>query len=82
MIDLKNCPFCGNSLAPKVFSASEMWDEDSQGSYPHSESYAVICDASDEARNKGCGGAGGYSVTPEDAIRLWNQRSIDAAMQS
>lgn len=52
-----------------------MWDADEHGQYPHTETYAVFCDASTDGRKGGCGGAGGYRLTKDDAIEAWNRRA-------
>lgn len=69
------CPFCGKTHSLIVGAASEAWDADEHGPYPHTESYAVFCDASTDGRRGGCGGAGGYRLTKDEAIEVWNRRT-------
>lgn len=69
------CPFCGKTHSLIVGAASEAWDVDEHGPYPHTESYAVFCDASTDGRRGGCGGAGGYRLTKDEAIEVWNRRT-------
>lgn len=69
------CPFCGKTHSLIVGAASEAWDADEHGPYPHTESYAVFCDASTDGRRGGCGGAGGYRLTKDEAIEVWNNRT-------
>jgi hypothetical protein len=72
---LQPCPFCGKTHTLIVGAASETWEADEHGPYPHTETYAVFCDASSEGRKGGCGGSGGYFATKEDAIEAWNRRN-------
>lgn len=69
------CPFCGKTHSPIVGAASEVWNADEHGPYPHTEFYAVFCDASTDGRRGGCGGAGGYRLTKDEAIEVWNRRT-------
>lgn len=80
-IELKPCPFCGKTSEVRVVAASDMWDSEGNGPFPHEESYAVICDASTENDCRGCGGASGYFSSERQAILAWNTRS-DAAAQA
>lgn len=72
--NLLPCPFCGKTHSLIIGAASEMWDTDEHGQYPHTETYAVFCDASTDGGKGGCGGAGGYRLTKDDAIEAWNRR--------
>lgn len=72
---LAPCPFCGKTHTLIVGAASEMWDEDQNGPFPHTETYAVFCDASTDGRKGGCGGSGGHFLTKEEAAEAWNRRS-------
>ena len=72
---LEPCPFCGKTHSLIVGAASETWDADEHGPYPHTESYAVFCDASTDGRRGGCRGAGGYRLTKDEAIEAWNRRT-------
>ncbi len=73
--ELLPCPFCGKTHTLIVGAASEMWDEDQNGPFPHTETYAVFCDASTDGKKGGCGGSGGYFLTKEEAAEAWNRRS-------
>ena len=75
MADLMSCPFCGKARTLKIVRASEvLWDED-EGPYPHSESYAVACDASRPDGPGGCGATGGYFMAEAEAVAAWNRRT-------
>jgi len=76
--ELLPCPFCGKTHTLIVGAASEAWDADENGPYPHTETYAIFCDASTDGGKGGCGGSGGYFVTKEDAIDAWNHRAAPA----
>lgn len=78
-IDLKPCPFCGKPHEARVVAASEVWDEPSNGPFPNDESYSVMCDASTENGERGCGSASGYFISERQAIAAWNRRS-DASL--
>lgn len=73
--ELAPCPFCGKTHTLIVGAASEVWDEDQNGPFPHTETYAVFCDASTDGRKGGCGGSGGHFLTKEEAAEAWNRRS-------
>ena len=72
---LNPCPHCGNTHTVKVVSSSEMWDEDADGPYMHTDSYAVICDASAPDGPGGCGACSGFKFTVDEAVQLWNTRA-------
>lgn len=74
------CPFCGHATAPRIALASEDWDEENEGPYPHSESYAVVCDAARPRGPGGCGASSGYTTEGEaQAIAKWNARAVLSA---
>lgn len=73
--ELLSCPFCGKQDSLRLGSASEMWDEESEGPFPHTETYAVFCSASSDDALLGCGGSGGYFLTKAEAIAAWNRRA-------
>lgn len=75
------CPFCGKRDSIRLTAASEMWDEESEGAFPHTDSYAVFCSASSEDALSGCGGSGGYFLTKADALSAWNRRAPAAPVQ-
>ena len=66
---LKPCPFCGKTDPVGVFTHSERntgWEVDER------YDYLSVCCAYD---NGGCGAAGGYRETKEEAIEIWNKRA-------
>ena len=76
MPELLPCPFCKQAHTLKVTAASELFaDEDEEVPYMHSESYAVICDASGPGGPGGCGGQGGFKPTEAEAVTTWNRRA-------
>lgn len=76
METLKSCPFCGQSHTLKITAASELFaDEDEEVPYMHSETYAVICDASKPKGPGGRGGQAGFHDTEAEAIEAWNRRA-------
>jgi len=76
------CPFCGNERAPRIVSSEELHREDGDDSpWPHSDSWAVICDAARPGGRGGCGASGGFFPTQQQAADKWNKRhSLDAAV--
>jgi hypothetical protein len=74
---LKPCPFCGNTNTLVVTSAAELNCEDDEefNAWPHSDSFAVMCDASRPRGPGGCGGMGGFFATEADAVAAWNKRA-------
>lgn len=70
---LSACPFCGKSGAARIVLASEMYPDEEN--YQHSESYAVMCDASSPNGPGGCGASGGFKQTEEAAIEAWQARA-------
>ncbi len=76
-IELKLCTHCGKTDTLRVVSAStELWDEENDGPYPHSESLTVVCSAARPSGPGGCGASGGYYPTEAEAIAAWNRRSV------
>jgi Restriction alleviation protein Lar len=74
---LKPCPFCGATKPLHVTSAAALncEDEEEFNSWPHSDSYAVMCDATKPRGPGGCGASGGFFPTEDDAIAAWNKRA-------
>jgi hypothetical protein len=68
MLELKPCPHCGNRTKPKVMD----WDG---AGFP---GYEVRCDASgwEGLDERGCGAAGGWGETPDEAGAAWNRRAL------
>lgn len=77
---LKPCAHCGHTTAPKMTSAAELNcdDEDDFNAWPHSDSFAVICDAARPGGAGGCGAMGGFMPTETEAAQRWNTRASDA----
>lgn len=71
------CPFCGLVRSLKVVSAEELASEgdDDPDPWEHSDSYAVVCDASRPDGPGGCGAQGGFKLTVTEAIENWNRRA-------
>lgn len=77
--DLSHCPFCGKSHTLKVIHSSELHTEDDESEFwPHSDSWAVMCDAERPGGPGGCGGMGGFFPTQAEAIAAWNRRPATA----
>ena len=77
---LKCCPFCGHAHALKLTTAQELAEDGEVDPEPwmHSDSWAVMCDASSPNGPGGCGASGGFFPTEAEAVRRWNARA-DAA---
>ena len=60
-------------------SAEELTCDDDEGfnAWPHSDSFAVICDASRPNGAGGCGAMGGFMPTEAEAAQRWNTRASD-----
>lgn len=69
-------PFCGKTDTLSVTSAAELncEDDDDFNAWPHSDSYAVMCDASSPGGPGGCGAMGGFAPTESEAVEKWNKR--------
>ena len=74
---LKPCPFCGKTNTLAVTSAAQLncEDEEEFNAWPHSDSFAVMCDASRPHGPGGCGGMGGFFSTEAEAVAAWNKRA-------
>lgn len=79
MIDkLLPCPFCGNSVAARAFTAHELSGCDC---YIDSPCFAVCCSINESAPTPmpnwkaGCGASSGYFATEAEAISAWNRRA-------
>jgi hypothetical protein len=79
LYSLKPCAHCGHTTAPKITSAAELncEDEEDFNSWPHSDSFAVICDAARPGGAGGCGAMGGFMPTEAEAVQRWNTRASD-----
>lgn len=73
-MELKPCPFCGKTETLEVITGHQLMDEE-QEFWPHSESFCVVCDASNPNGKGGCGACGGFQSTEPLAIDHWNKRS-------
>ena len=69
---VRPCPFCGKAETLDVITGQEFMD-DEQEFWPHSDSYAVVCDAATGGKG-GCGAMGGFADTEQSAIAKWNTR--------
>ena len=63
-IELKPCPFCGNTNLTIGTSAVLHGDDDE-------DNYAVCCGVSEG----GCGGTSGYALSKLKAVENWNKRN-------
>ena len=74
---LKPCPFCGATRTLEVTSAAELNCEDKEefSAWPHSDSYAVMCDAHQPGGPGGCGASGGFFLSEAEAVAAWNRRA-------
>ena len=63
-VEIKPCPFCGNTNLIVDTSAVINGDDDKNN-------YAVCC----SANAGGCGATSGYAVDKITAINKWNRRS-------
>lgn len=73
-LELLPCPHCGKG-APTVRVVSSLEDEDDEDRHDHTETWTVTCDASTASALGGCGSGGGYRLTAEAAVALWNDRT-------
>lgn len=71
MLTVKSCPFCGSPTAPSVWDSDEAF-EDYDMQRDSSLCYQVVCNVN----NGGCGSAGGWGLTKENAMRIWNRRAM------
>jgi hypothetical protein len=79
---LKACPFCGKTHTAKIIRAQELAEQDSDYDdefWPHSDSFAVICDASIPNGPGGCGASGGFFPTEAEAVAAWQRRAALAS---
>ena len=74
---LEPCPFCGKTDTARIVRASEIWGEEDMF-YQHTETYAVMCDASSPNGPGGCGSSSGFKPYPQEAVNLWNTRAARA----
>lgn len=62
------CPFCGKTNALKFVNDFELIDN------PHAAGYLrIVCSSS----YGGCGAAGGFGETEDEAIKAWNRRATN-----
>ena len=79
---LKPCPFCGKTHTAEITTAQELAEQDSDYDgefWQHSDSFAVICNASRPNGPGGCGASGGFFATKAEAIAAWNRRAALAS---
>ena len=69
MSKLKKCPFCGNK---NIFVGRD-WEIAGLDEGDGTGYFAAVCDY----LNGGCGAAGGYRKTKEEAIATWNKRESE-----
>ena len=74
---LKPCPFCGRADTLKLTTAQEIAEEgeDDPMPWPHSGSWAVICDGSAPGGPGGCGATGGFRASRLEAVQAWSARA-------
>lgn len=65
------CPFCGanEQLFESNFKLSDEDYDDTNPIFWH-----VICDASTENKERGCGSSSGFKETKSAALSCWNSR--------
>lgn len=63
MINLKPCPFCGNSNIYLLKEVAKGYDDQ----------YKVVCNAN----WNGCGASSGYYDSTHEAVDAWNRRVKD-----
>jgi len=74
----KNCPFCGKGSALKLITSQALAEQDSgydNEFWGHSESWVMLCDASQPDGFGGCGGSSGFFPTTREAVEAWNRRA-------
>ena len=67
-IELKPCPFCGQTETLEIGTFDELNSVETEED--GFENYAVCC----SANNGGCGASSGYAENKELAICKWNER--------
>lgn len=75
---VKRCPFCGRHDTLTLTTAQELAEQDSDHDgefWEHSDSWAVICDASRPNGPGGCGASGGFFPSEDEAVAAWNRRA-------
>lgn len=73
---LSPCPFCGRSDALVIRAGAELHEDYCECHEDSDTCYAVICDASTDAKLGGCGASGGFSESRQKAVQLWNRRVL------
>jgi len=71
-VAIKPCPFCGKVDALKLIDSTEVYPEDRDESFVM---YQVVCDASTDACEAGCGACNGWQRSQAEAIINWNIRN-------
>lgn len=74
---VKACPFCGKRDTLKLTTMQELIEEGEDDPEPwlHSDSWAVMCDASSPGGPGGCGASGGFFPSDHAAVAAWNRRA-------
>ncbi len=67
---LDPCPFCGK-VSELIITSSYDDEEDNS----NDESYTVVCDASTDNKEMGCGASCGFKPTKGMAALEWNTRT-------
>jgi len=71
----KPCPFCGKNEQIIMSNYENCTSNRYDGTL---ESWEIVCDASSDNKEKGCGASSGFHGTSRLAQDYWNKRDGDA----